>query len=233
MIDFHSHILPGLDDGSRNSRTSLRMIKALKTQGVDTICATSHFYATQRSREHYLRRRREAFDKLCSVLPENSPRILLGAEILYYPGISRMEKLDTLCLEGTNVLLLEMPFESWSKYMIREVNELSLDGRFQVVLAHIERYYFKQDRAVWDTFLENGILMQSNAEFFLSFRTRGKAFRLLKEGRIHLLGTDCHNMSGRAPRMDEAVSKIEKRLGKEYLDEIDSLGCALLKSRPR
>ena len=70
--------------------------------------------------------------------------------------------------------------------------------------------------------------MQSNADFFLSFRTRRKALKLLREGRIHLLGTDCHNMSSRAPRMAEARALIRKRLGDETLDEIDTLGKALL-----
>ncbi len=233
MIDFHSHILPGIDDGSKNTGMSLRMIAALAKQGVDTIAATSHFYATERTPQRFLQRREEAWGRLKAVLPPGSPKILLGAEVLYFPGISHMEELPRLCLEGTKLLLLEMPFTGWNDYMIREVRELARSGPCRLVLAHIERYYFQQPVSVWDDFLGEGILMQSNADFFLSFRTRGKALRLLKEGRIHLLGTDCHNMSGRAPRMDEAVSKIRKRLGKEYLYEMNSLGRALLNSRPR
>ena len=83
MIDFHSHILPGIDDGSKDAATSLLMLNALKKQGADTVCATSHFYATQRSVERFLFRRQEAWDRLCEVLPQDAPRILLGAEVLY------------------------------------------------------------------------------------------------------------------------------------------------------
>ena len=54
MIDFHSHILPGIDDGSKSSDMSLRMISALADQGVDTIAATSHYYATDRTPERFL-----------------------------------------------------------------------------------------------------------------------------------------------------------------------------------
>ena len=228
MIDFHSHILPGIDDGSRNVKMSLGMIEELSRQGVDTICATSHFYVTQRTPEHYLERRQEAYELLEPVLPDNAPRILLGAEVLYFPGISRMEALSSLCLEGTDILLLEMPFTTWSERMIREVDALARSGICRILMAHIERYYFKQPLSVWDDFLDRGILMQSNAEFFLTFRTRHKALKLLKEGRIHLLGTDCHNMSTRAPRMAEARELIRKRLGNDTLEEIDTFGTQLL-----
>ena len=228
MIDFHSHVLPGIDDGSKSVEMSLQMLSALKSQGVDTVAATSHFYATERTPQHYLERRQEAFEKLKPVLDETCPRILLGAEVLYFPGISRMEKLPELCLDGTDLLLLEMPFDSWSEYMIREVNDLARSGRFTLLLAHIERYYFKQPVSVWDGFLEQGILMQSNAEFFLPFPPRRKALRLLKEGKIHLLGTDTHNMTTRAPRMGEARQMISRRLGPAVLEEIDDLGEYLL-----
>lgn len=228
MIDFHSHILPGIDDGSKSSDMSLRMISALADQGVDTIAATSHYYATDRTPERFLQRRSEAFERIKGKLPEGSPKILLGAEVLYFPGISRMDELPELCLEGTKLLLLEMPFTTWTENMVREVNELSHASPCTIMLAHIERYYFKQPASVWDDLLNHGVLMQANADFFLPFATRRKALRLLREGRIHLLGSDCHNTTSRAPHMAEARETIRRRLGEEILDEIDSLGRELL-----
>ena len=235
MIDFHSHILPGIDDGSRDISMSLGMLEELSRQGVDIVCATSHFYVSQRTPEHYLERRQEAYDSLLPVLPNNAPRILLGAEVLYFPGISRMEALPDLCLEGTNLLLLEMPFSSWQEYWIREVCDLALCGEFTLLLAHIERYYFQQPRKVWDQLLGLDILMQSNADFFLSadsrllpFRTGRRALNLLKEDRIHLLGTDAHNLTTRAPHLAEARDKILNQLGQNALDRIDRLGAELL-----
>jgi len=207
---------------------SLAMVASLKEQGIDTIAATSHFYATQRSLRHFLERREEAYDQLRSELPADSPEILLGAEVLYYPGISHMEDLPDLCIGKTRILLLEMPFEKWSGYMIQEVLELARDSRIQILMAHIERYYQQQPTSVWDDFLDCGILMQSNADFFLAFRSRRKAVRLLREGRIHLLGSDCHNISTRAPHMQEACAKIRNKLGQSALDGIDELGRMLL-----
>ena len=230
MIDFHSHILPGIDDGSENVETSLQMIAALKEQGVDTICATSHFYATERTPQRFLFRREEAFEALKDSLPADSPKILLGAEVLYFPGIAHMEELPELCLEGTNLLLLEMPFERWTEYMIREVMDIAHCGRFTILMAHIERYYFQQPISVWDSFLDNNILMQSNAEFFLPFLSRIRALKLLKQGRIHLLGSDCHNMIDRAPRLQDARTIIKNRTSDDYLDYIDELGRLILRT---
>ena len=230
MIDFHSHILPGIDDGSRSVAMSLGMIEELSRQGVDTICATSHFYVTQRTPEHFLERRQEAYALLETVLPDNAPRILLGAEVLYFPGISRLESLGDLCLEGTDVLLLEMPFSEWQEYWVREVCDLALSGEFTILMAHIERYYAQQPRRVWDQLLELDVLMQANADYFLQqdsifrFRNRNTALKLMKEGRIHLLGTDTHNLTSRPPRMAEAREVIREGLGQRALDQIDELG---------
>ena len=233
MIDFHSHILPAIDDGSESPEMSLQMVRALQQQGVDTICATSHFYATRRSVRRFLYRRAEAFEKLKAVLPPDAPTILLGAEVLYFPGLSRMEELPQLCLQGTRLFLLEMPFEKWSDYMIREVVDLAHDSRLQIVLAHTERYPDMRNPDVMDKFLDCGILMQSNAGYFLRFATRHRALRQLKEGRlIHLLGTDCHNMSSRAPNMAQAVELIEKKLGPAVLEDVDALGRYLLSEKP-
>ncbi len=228
MIDFHSHILPQIDDGSSGVKESLEMLEELSLQGVDTIVATSHFYATQRSPQEFLARRERAFEQLKARLPENAPRILLGAEVLYFPGMSRMDELSTLCIEGTNILLLEMPFRPWSEHMIREVHDLARSGRYTLMMAHIERYYDDQPVSVWDDLLGEGVLMQSNADCFLPFFAGRKALRLLREDRIHLLGTDCHNMTSRPPQMDEALWVIRRRLGEEKLAQIDELGRDLL-----
>lgn len=228
MIDFHSHILPGIDDGSDSVKTSLSMLASLREQRVDTVCATSHFYATERSPERFLYKRAKAFDTLCEVLPADAPAILLGAEVLYFPGMSSMKELPKLCLEGTNILLLEMPFTPWSKHMIREVRDLAHAGDYTVLLAHIDRYYHQQPLSVWDTFLADGVYMQANADAFLRFSSRRKALKFLREERIHVLGTDCHNSVTRPPRMKEARITIRDKLGTHYLAQIDRYGRELL-----
>ena len=75
---------------------------------------------------------------MIQALTDDCPRIILGAEVLYFPGISRVDALESLCTEGTDLLLLEMPFTSWSESMIAEVNEMARNHRVQLIMAHIE-----------------------------------------------------------------------------------------------
>ena len=82
MIDIHSHILPGIDDGSKNLRMSLGLIDMLIDQGIDTVAATPHFYADRVSVEKFLSRRQRAYESLAEALENTpkAPKILLGAE---------------------------------------------------------------------------------------------------------------------------------------------------------
>ena len=231
MIDFHSHILPGIDDGSQRTADSVEMLRRLQQQGVDIVALTPHFYADHTSVEKFLQKRQAAFERLCGVLTDEAPRLLLGAEVLYYPGISHLDGLSELCLEGTDVLLLEMPFSHWSEYAVREVCEMAVSGEITVLLAHIERYLAFQKKAVWNRLAENGVYMQCNAEFFLAPVLRQRAIQMLRQDRIHVLGTDTHNLTTRAPHMDAAVTYIERRMGAGYGEILERRGYDFLEYR--
>ncbi len=226
MIDWHSHVLPGLDDGSRDLAESLELICRLKDQGIRTIAATPHFYADREPVSRFLERRTEAADLLKAALPGESPKLLLGAEVRYYPGIGHMEEMSRLCLEGTDLLLLEMPFETWTEYTLREV--VALAGRRCLILAHVERYLNMQRPQTWDRLLERGILMQANASFFLGLGSRHRAVQMLRNGQLHLLGSDAHNLTHRPPYIGKAADVIRKKLGEGFLDQFNELGEALL-----
>jgi len=213
MIDFHSHVLPGLDDGSKSVEESLRMLRASAEQGVRCMAATPHFYPAENNPERFLARRESASYRLKEAWRPGLPRLLLGAEVCYFDGMSRCEELADLRIEGTALLLLEMPFQPWTVRMTKEIRALHSRPGFTVALAHIERYLRFQKRAVWDELLEMGVLMQCNAEFFLRWNTKHRALHMLETGRIHLLGSDCHNMTTRPPRLGKAMEVIgEKRL---------------------
>ena len=87
IIDFHSHILPNIDDGSDSVETSLLMIDAMLNQGVDTVVATPHFYAHKDRIETFLQKRQNAFEALKKSLPNVSLNIVVGAEVAYFSGI--------------------------------------------------------------------------------------------------------------------------------------------------
>lgn len=222
MIDFHSHILPQMDDGSKNVEESLAMINALSQQGIKTVAATPHFYANDESVQSFVERRRKSFESIEPSLTPDMPRILLGAEVKYYEGISRMENLRDLCMEDTELLLLEMPMRRWTEYVLRELTDISCSGKITLVLAHIERYIKLQSDEVIGQLLSSGILLQINASFVCDFFTKRQAMNLLKNRAVHLLGSDCHNMSDRAPDIGRAYEKISKKLGDEFIAEFNN-----------
>lgn len=228
MIDWHSHILPAMDDGSRNTEESLQMLKALREQGIERVIATPHFLANREPVADFLQRRAQAYERLCHASNETLPQVICGAEVLYYPGIGRMEDFDRLNIGNSNLLLLEMPMAKWTEYTIRELGELSGTSGLTIVLAHIERYLGLQNRDVLDRLCENGLLMQVNASFFNNFGTRHKAFKLLQMGNIHFIGSDCHNMETRPPRIGCAYELIAKKFGKEYLSQMHEYNCHML-----
>lgn len=212
MVDFHSHILPGIDDGSASVEESMNMLQMLRDQGVTLVAATPHFDANAVSVERFVHQRQEALASLPSVR-EGLPEIRLGAEVLYYSGITRWENLEALCLEGTRVMLLEMPLARWTTSVVREVLTLSNTLGITVVLAHVERYLKLQRPGVIEELLHHGIYMQANASFFTERKTRRKALKMLAGQQIHLLGSDCHGVTLRPARIGEAVEVIRKRLG--------------------
>lgn len=221
MVDFHAHILPAMDDGSQSVEESLKLLHLLAAQGVDTVAATPHFYARENSPEVFLKRREEAWNRLRPALEETCPHILLGAEVRYFRGISRVERLQDLCLSGTDVLLLEMPFSAWSAGVVEELNDLLLRGDITVVLAHIERYLADQPRALWGQLRRQGALFQCNASFFLHWRTRRRAVKMLRDGEITLLGSDCHGVTHRPPEIGAAAERIRRHAGDAALTALE------------
>lgn len=229
MIDWHNHVLPKMDDGSHSVAESIAMMQAQASQGVTTVIATPHFYPNDESVASFLERRSRSVEMLREQCADDGlPSLRLGAEVRYYPGISRMEGISALCIEGSKLLLLEMPMSCWTKSMVRELIEMSGRDGICLVLAHIDRYLSLQSREVWSSLLDNGILMQTNASFFSAFITRRKAISLLKEGYVHLLGSDCHNMTSRPPQIGRALDIIQKRFGADYLCQMNEYGHSLL-----
>lgn len=76
------------------------------------------------------------------------------------------------------------------------------------MLAHVERYLPDQPRALWPKLRRMGILFQCNASFFLDWRTKHRAVKMLRNREIDILGSDCHGVSYRPPRLDEARSSF-------------------------
>ena len=229
MIDLHTHILPCMDDGSASVKESLQMLATEYNQGIHRVALTPHFYAEDETPEMFLQRREKSYQELQKAMQQEKgffPEIHLGAEVRYYEGISQSKELIDLKIQGSNLLLLEMPFAQWNDRMLREVYSFQQRLGVQVVLAHIERYLKYQNQFLfWKKIEVAELLVQSNANFFIQKNSRRKALNLFKKGRIHLLGSDCHNCSVRSPNLGEAVAILEEQLGasfQQWIVEVES-----------
>ena len=229
LIDFHTHLLPAIDDGSQSVAESLDMLEASRLQNVRCIVATPHFYADRTNLADFLHQRDKAYELLLSQHTQSEPKVLLGAEVTYFRGIGKAEGLENLCIAGTNALLLEMPFTQWGKNELNAPHRILNRGLIPII-AHIERYYpFQRDLTVFNEVLSQPVYLQVNAEALLSRRTRRFVFKLIENGYKILLGTDCHNMNKRKPDIEAGRQIIMRAFGKEYLDAMDALGEELLK----
>lgn len=227
MTDFHTHLLPKIDDGSKSPDETVKMLQKSVETGVKRVVATPHFNANRWSVEDFVKVRAKAYRSVEECLTPEMPEIRLGAEVRYYEGISRLDALRDLCIEGTNVLLLEMPVDKWSAFALKELSELSCKGDLRLVLAHVDRYLSFQSFETFAELSRQGLLMQLNAEAFTSFFMRGKALKMLKAGMVQFIGTDCHDLGRRSPNMDKALAVIEKKLGTGYIRELKEIGNSL------
>lgn len=187
-LDYHAHILPGCDHGSDGLATSLKQVEMAASAGVKTICATPHFYPHKESVESFLRRRKKTAGLLLRELPENAPLIQLGAEVLICDGMERLDGLNRLCREGTNELLLEMPFYSWTESLWNTLYLLCERRDIQIILAHADRYPKENiERLICD-----GIPLQLNAVCLAKSFHRSRYLNWIENGYVKYLGSDIH-----------------------------------------
>lgn len=208
-IDFHAHILPGADHGSSSPETSLRQVGLARRAGIDVLAATPHFYPNLEPLSEFLERRKQAEIRLREALPENAPKLLIGAETHLCRGLEHMDSLEQLCFGGTKVLLLEMPHDFSIRAYEQTLDALLYERKLTVVLAHIDRY----PTSVVDFLLELGFLAQINAESFCHMRSRKRSMVWAKELQsVVALGSDLHGCEiGYRDFL-----KMKERLGETY-----------------
>ncbi|MBQ4516394.1 MAG: hypothetical protein II978_06360 [Clostridia bacterium] len=225
LIDIHSHFLPGIDDGAEDSDVSIEMLSDSMSQGVEVIVATPHYYGKKRAVDDFIKLREESFLDLSQrALQKNTklPKILLGAEVALTRGISVRENLDMLCIQDSNLLLLELPFEKWDAWVYNEVERVISNWQITVILAHPERYV----RMPWDIkklkpFFDMGVALQINAETVLE--DKGWTKRFLKSGCPCVLGSDAHNMHKRKSQMGAAAKRLTELYGETLLEQINEV----------
>lgn len=225
MVDIHSHFLPGIDDGAKNVRISIDMLKDSKKQGVSTVLATPHFHPKAHSIENFIAKRQTSWERLKAITDENGiaiPDVVLGAEVKLGYSLLELESIDDLLIENTEYILLELPFEKWSPAICDLLYSVMTKFKVKPILAHIERYRKSNpDFEIYKEFHNMGAQMQINADSFLKFFSKKIIRTLFENNMIQLIGSDMHNMDERKSHISEAFIKIQKLFGNEFAESLN------------
>lgn len=229
MTDVHSHILFGIDDGSRTISESVELLKKLKSVGFNNVILTPHFILDSTYNSNY-----ESNIKIYNELKERlideniDINIYLGNEIFIDKNVpTLLEKNIITSLNGTKYVLVEFPMHNKLLNLEDMLYEIRSRG-YEVVIAHPERYdAFKEDYSIVDTLREDGFLFQSNYSSILGYYGKDSIKLLkymLKRHYIDFLGTDIHRIE--KTYVIDNFKKIEKHIikitGLEYYNKIQS-----------
>jgi len=235
MIDFHTHIIPDIDDGSHTVDESIQMLKMSYAQGIDTVILTSHFRLGEHRIKSYLKDRQDRLDMIREALTDEDrkiiPKVVLGCEIEYQPSINKWDYLGELAIKGTNYVMTEMPFIPWSKEVVNNIDDIALNSPFTPILPHIDRYFhtFTKESYIRH-YYDMPVLLQMNAIYINNYNNIQFYKHLFEDGTIDLIGSDCHGTEWRPPDLGRAIKMLREVCGQELLDKIDRTGREILKN---
>lgn len=223
LFDFHSHILPNIDDGSQSLEQSMSMLSILSDSKIQTVLATPHYYIDRHTIDDFLKRREDAYQKLSSFADLSKyPDIIKGAEVLLTSELCDTKDLHRLCIENTNYILIEMPYTYWSDWVYYSIYKIIAEHNLVPIIAHIERYIkLVNDKNKIEKLLNMDVMTQMNAYSIVERSSQREALKLVKNGSIHVIGSDAHNDTTRAPKIAEAFAIIRKKLGQRTIDELN------------
>lgn len=220
IIDVHAHVLPEIDDGSRNLKESCCLLDLALQQGINSVIATPH--ASRRTDSSILR---GLFEQTEREFRRQHPdfTLYLGQEIYYHeemPG--RLARGELLTVAGSRYVLVEFDPEVSYGSLYRGIRALQ-SGGYYPVLAHMERYRCLRREEELKDLKESGCLLQMNYDslqgnVFCSEIRRCR--KLVQSGAIHFLGTDMHRLDYRPPNIGRALEWLERCVDEDLIDEM-------------
>ena len=223
MLDLHSHILPGVDDGSRTMDESVQIARMYVESGYNGVIVTPHYY--EGVYDSTFARNEEIRIKLQERIVAEGLDFTLypGNELYYDKKLAKLLKEGTVTsMNGGPFVLIEFPMTEEPLFVEELVYELQMEG-YLPIFAHVERYrYVQRDITFLWPFMKKGCLMQMNLDSLLSDseRMRDTASALLDAKMIQLVGTDTHRCDWRTPDVSQALTVLRERLTPEAYEEI-------------
>ncbi|HEU5362715.1 MAG TPA: CpsB/CapC family capsule biosynthesis tyrosine phosphatase [Gaiellaceae bacterium] len=214
MIDLHSHVLPGLDDGTESLEDALALCEAAARDGITVLAATPHV------RAHDYPTTPGQMEAALATLRAAGPalEVVPGGELDLAELDRPQEELRRFGLGGRpDTLLVETPYLGWPLDLAERLFRLRVQG-FRVVLAHPERNGDVQERPeLLEPIVQGGALVQLTAASVdgrLGANARRCSRTLLERGLVHLLASDAHAPSVRAVGLRAAVQEVGEELGR-------------------
>lgn len=210
--DFHCHILPGIDDGSKDSETSMAMLRMQAEQGVRHVIATPHYRMHMCDVDEFLRKRQSAYEIVMAQSFPGMPDITLAAEVALEHGLSELDGIEKLGCAPMNTLLLELPlFETYHKWMGEEIEEIAYKTGMQIIIAHLDRYIDMYSDKNYNEILNiPDAIFQFNLSAFSRHKSKKLVRQLIRDEYPILFGTDCHNTSERKPNFDLLAKNLRR-----------------------
>lgn len=209
LVDIHTHILFGMDDGARDLDESIAMAKEWVDQGVKTVVATPHFDIKKGNQEEFLALREKNMKLLKDELlsQQIDLQVLNGSE-LYFRSSMVYEDLGPLAIENTNYLLIELPIRSTVPRIADTFEELILQG-YSPILAHIERYpILRNDLDLLHRLSNMGVILQVNADTLLEEHSSWLK-GVIRKNYVDLIASDAHNLTTRPVNLKEALDQVK------------------------
>lgn len=228
MIDFHSHIIPNIDDGSTSMKDTINMINEARQAGFTEIISTSHYIQKYYDLNCFEREKiLDIIKKKVSEKKEINIKLYLGSEIYFTPEIIELVKnKKASTINNTRYLLFELPMNTKPLFVKEMVYELMQNGYIPII-AHPERYSYVQENIRYIEELAGmGVLFQSNYGSIIGMYGNGAKKtlkKLLKNNLISFLGSDVHRTGQIYPKIPKALKKLRKILSIEELEKLTTL----------
>lgn len=236
ICDFHTHILPSIDDGAKDIDMSVKLLKMEIEQGVKQLCLTPHFYPDE-SVEIFIKKRNRAFEHLSEEISKqnikNVPDMYLGAEVVLSYNTPEINDLNKLCLSGTDLLLLELPNGFWGDWIPDALYKLSAEKAITPVIAHADRYVDnKHSLKILNKLIDMDIIIQFNTYNLTNLKVRHMIKKIISRNNTPLIGSDAHNPEFRTVTMKKTQSFLAKLfLNKNLIEDINNFSSSILKNQ--